>query len=88
VRESLFNSLGQFFEGGRVLDLYAGTGALGIEALSRGCEGAVFVERDRRARAAIWQNLERTGFVDRAETSAGRSSAARAALSSAANGTI
>ena len=40
VRESLFNSLGQFFDGGRVLDLYAGTGALGIEALSRGSESA------------------------------------------------
>ncbi len=71
VRESVFNALGQFFEGGRVLDLYAGTGALGIEALSRGCEGAVFVERDRRARAAIRQNLERTGFVDRTETLGG-----------------
>ena len=67
VRESVFNSLGQFFEGGRVLDLYAGTGALGIEALSRGCERAVFVERDRRARAAIRRNLERTGFAGRAE---------------------
>jgi len=43
VRESVFNSLGQFFDGGDVLDLYAGTGALGIEALSRGCERAVFV---------------------------------------------
>jgi len=67
VRESLFNSLGQFFDGGRVLDLYAGTGALGIEALSRGCERAVFVERDRRALTAIRQNLQRTGFEDRAE---------------------
>ncbi|HEV8044500.1 MAG TPA: RsmD family RNA methyltransferase, partial [Rubrobacter sp.] len=38
-----------------------------IEALSRGCERAAFVERDRRARAAIRQNLERTGFADRAE---------------------
>ena len=67
VRESMFNSLGQFFEGGLVLDLYAGTGALGIEALSRGCDRAVFVERDRLARAAIRQNLRRTGFEDRAE---------------------
>ena len=67
VRESLFNLLGQFFDGGQVLDLYAGTGALGIEALSRGCESAVFVERDRRAGAAIRRNLERTGFADRAE---------------------
>ncbi|HEX2739157.1 MAG TPA: 16S rRNA (guanine(966)-N(2))-methyltransferase RsmD, partial [Rubrobacter sp.] len=67
VRESLFNSLGQFFEGGSVLDLYAGTGALGIEALSRGSERAVFVERDRRVRAVIHENLRRTGFVERAE---------------------
>jgi pantetheine-phosphate adenylyltransferase/16S rRNA (guanine(966)-N(2))-methyltransferase RsmD len=67
VRESLFNALGQFFEGGRVLDLYAGTGALGIEALSRGSRLAVFVERDRRARAVIHENLRRTGFVERAE---------------------
>ena len=71
VRESLFNSLGQFFEGGRVLDLYAGTGALGIEALSRGCGHAVFVERDRAARALILENLRRTGFADRAEVLGG-----------------
>jgi pantetheine-phosphate adenylyltransferase/16S rRNA (guanine(966)-N(2))-methyltransferase RsmD len=67
VRESVFNSLGQFFDGGDVLDLYAGTGALGIEALSRGCERAVFVERDGRALAAIRENLQRAGFTDRAE---------------------
>ena len=66
VRESLFNALGQFFSGGAVLDLYAGTGSLGIEALSRGSGRAVFVERDRRALAAIRENLRRTGFEDRA----------------------
>jgi pantetheine-phosphate adenylyltransferase/16S rRNA (guanine(966)-N(2))-methyltransferase RsmD len=71
VRESLFNSLGQYFEGGGVLDLYAGTGALGIEALSRGCGNAVFVERDRRARAVIHENLRRTGFVERTEVLGG-----------------
>ena len=71
VRESLFNSLGQFFEGGGVLDLYAGTGALGIEALSRGSGYAVFVERDRGARAVIHENLRRTGFADRAEVLGG-----------------
>jgi len=76
VRESLFNSLGQFFEGGRVLDLYAGTGALGIEALSRGSEFAVFVERDRRARTVILDNLRRTGFADRAEVLGGEVEAA------------
>jgi pantetheine-phosphate adenylyltransferase len=71
VREAAFNSLGQFFDGGDVLDLYAGTGALGIEALSRGCERAVFVERDRAARGAISENLRRTGFTERAEVVAG-----------------
>jgi pantetheine-phosphate adenylyltransferase/16S rRNA (guanine(966)-N(2))-methyltransferase RsmD len=71
VREDLFNSLGQFFEGGMVLDLYAGTGALGIEALSRGLQRAVFVERDKKARSAIHENLRRTRFVDRAEVIGG-----------------
>jgi len=71
VRESLFNALGQYFEGGGVLDLYAGTGALGIEALSRGCERAVFVERDRAARAVIFENLRRTGFTEKAEVLGG-----------------
>jgi len=67
VRESVFNALGQFFDGGYVLDLYAGTGSLGIEAISRGCERAVFVERDGRAVAVIRENLRRAGFADRAE---------------------
>ncbi len=67
VREGVFNLLGQFFKGGDVLDLYAGTGSLGIEALSRGCERAVFVERDGRVVAVIRENLRRTGFVGRAE---------------------
>jgi pantetheine-phosphate adenylyltransferase/16S rRNA (guanine(966)-N(2))-methyltransferase RsmD len=66
VRESVFNALGQFFDGGDVLDLYAGTGSLGLEALSRGCERAVFVERDGRALAALRENLRRAGFQDRA----------------------
>lgn len=71
VRESVFNSLGQFFRGGSVLDLYAGTGALGIEALSRGSEWAVFVEKDRRTAKVIRENLEKTGFVDLAEVVVG-----------------
>jgi pantetheine-phosphate adenylyltransferase/16S rRNA (guanine(966)-N(2))-methyltransferase RsmD len=70
VRESVFNSLGQFFEGG-VLDLYAGTGALGIEALSRGSERGVFVEKDRRALGTIRENLRRAKVADRAEVVAG-----------------
>ncbi len=67
VREALFNSLGQFFDGGEVLDLYAGTGALGIEALSRGCERATFVETSGRAVAAIRENLRRANFEERGE---------------------
>lgn len=62
AREGVFNSLGQFFDGGSALDLYAGTGALGIEALSRGVERAVFVERDRRVAAAIRENLAKAGL--------------------------
>jgi pantetheine-phosphate adenylyltransferase/16S rRNA (guanine(966)-N(2))-methyltransferase RsmD len=70
VRESVFNSLGQFFEGD-VLDLYAGTGALGIEALSRGSERGVFVEKDHRALGTIRENLRRAKVADRAEVVAG-----------------
>ena len=60
VREALFSMLGAVEEA-RVLDLYAGSGALGIEALSRGARMAVFVERDPQAAAAIRRNLERIG---------------------------
>jgi len=67
VREAVFNSLGQFFDSGEVLDLYAGTGALGIEALSRGCERAVFVENNSRAAAVVRENLARAGFAERGE---------------------
>ena len=57
VREALFSMLGEV-GGARVLDLYAGSGALGIEALSRGAASAMFVERDAQAVAAIERNLE------------------------------
>ena len=57
VREALFSILGPL-DGETVLDLYAGSGALGIEALSRGAERAVFVERDARAAAVLRTNLE------------------------------
>jgi 16S rRNA (guanine966-N2)-methyltransferase len=60
VREALFSMLGDV-TGARVLDLYAGSGALGIEALSRGAASAVFVERDARAAAAIQANLDTVG---------------------------
>ena len=60
VREALFSMLGDV-SGARVLDLYAGSGALGIEALSRGADSAVFVERDQQALAALRRNLEAVG---------------------------
>jgi 16S rRNA (guanine966-N2)-methyltransferase len=66
VREGLFSSIGPRIEGVRVLDLYAGTGAVGIEALSRGAEHAIFVDRAPSAVAAVRDNLRRTGLEDRA----------------------
>lgn len=64
VRESLFGWLGDCTEA-RVLDLYAGSGALGLEALSRGAASAVFVERSRAAAAALRANLEALGLEAR-----------------------
>jgi 16S rRNA (guanine(966)-N(2))-methyltransferase RsmD len=63
VRESLFNVLAARvdFDGVRVLDLYAGSGALGLEALSRGAASALFVEADRRAAAVISRNIAELG---------------------------
>ena len=67
VRGAIFNLLGQFFEGGRVLDLYAGSGALALEALSRGCAGAVCVESDQSAAGVIRRNAEACGLSGRVE---------------------
>jgi 16S rRNA (guanine966-N2)-methyltransferase len=61
VREAIFAMLGSV-EGAVVLDLFAGTGALGIEALSRGAGRATFVERDRRAASVLAANLEAVGL--------------------------
>lgn len=66
VRETIFNVLGQWLEG-RVLDLYAGTGALAIEALSRGASRAVLVDSGREAQRLIEKNLEALGFAKQAE---------------------
>jgi len=65
VRESLFNVLASRidFAGASVLDLYAGSGALGLEALSRGAASAVFVESDHRAAAVIDQNIASLGVT-------------------------
>jgi 16S rRNA (guanine(966)-N(2))-methyltransferase RsmD len=72
VRAAVFNLLGQFFDGGAVLDLYAGTGALALEALSRGCARATCVEADRRAVELLRRNAEGLGFADRVEVRHGR----------------
>ena len=61
LRETLFNILAPRIQGARVLDLYAGTGAVALEALSRGAVHAVCVERDRRAEALIAENRRRIG---------------------------
>lgn len=66
AREGLFSSLAVDIPEARVLDLYAGTGALGIEALSRGAEACVFVDRSAEACAAIYGNLALTRLQDRA----------------------
>ena len=62
VRESLFNLLGQFFEGGEVLDLYAGTGALAFEALSRGMTHAVLVDQGAEAARLVAENARALGL--------------------------
>src|ERR687892_855757 len=72
VREAIFNALWSrgAVEGARVADLFAGSGALGVEALSRGAAHATFVDSDRAARAAIHRNVETCGVADRATIAA------------------
>jgi 16S rRNA (guanine966-N2)-methyltransferase len=65
VKAAIFSSLGELVVGARVLDLFAGTGALGIEALSRGATSALFVEENAAANSAIERNLARTKFEGR-----------------------
>jgi 16S rRNA (guanine(966)-N(2))-methyltransferase RsmD len=62
VRETIFNVLGQWLEGQKVLDLYAGTGALGLESVSRGAVRAVLVDSDREALELCRANTEALGF--------------------------
>ena len=57
--------IGPYFEGGRVLDLYAGSGGLSIEAVSRGMSSAILVERDRKAQAVITENIQMTKEVSK-----------------------
>jgi 16S rRNA (guanine(966)-N(2))-methyltransferase RsmD len=70
VKETLFGILGERVIDARVLDLYAGSGAIGIEALSRGATHATFVERGREAVALIRSNLDRTHLGEGADVRA------------------
>lgn len=67
VKESLFNIIGPFFDGGVVLDLFAGSGGLGIEALSRGAEKAIFIEKDRKAYAILKENIQKCNYEELSE---------------------
>ncbi|WP_075981038.1 16S rRNA (guanine(966)-N(2))-methyltransferase RsmD [Bacillus massilinigeriensis] len=67
VKEAIFNIIGPYFDGGIALDLFAGSGGLGIEALSRGVEKAIFIDRDGKAIQVIWENIKNCGLDERVE---------------------
>ena len=75
VREAIFSILGAQVPGGRFLDLYAGTGAVGIEALSRGAAAVTFVESDPTAVQLLQKNLQTCQLVNHAQIHVGRTSA-------------
>jgi 16S rRNA (guanine966-N2)-methyltransferase len=82
VREAVFNALGSLdlIRDARVADLFAGTGALGIEALSRGAAHCTFVERDRQAVRILRDNVERLGLGDRSRIVTGDATSIAAQL--------
>lgn len=67
VKESLFSAIQFDIEGRRVLDLFAGSGQLGIEALSRGASGCVFVDKNTEAVQVIRRNLQHTGLAEKSQ---------------------
>ena len=67
VKESIFSMIGPFFNGGIVVDLFAGSGGLGIEALSRGADRAIFVEKDSRAYGVLKENIKKCRYEDVSE---------------------
>ncbi|WP_340023285.1 16S rRNA (guanine(966)-N(2))-methyltransferase RsmD [Paenibacillus sp. FSL K6-1096] len=67
VKEALFSMIGPYFDGGTALDLYAGTGGLGIEALSRGMEAAVFIDMEQKAIDTVRANLKAARLEAQAE---------------------
>ncbi|WP_135547058.1 16S rRNA (guanine(966)-N(2))-methyltransferase RsmD [Paenibacillus cymbidii] len=80
VKEAVFSMIGPYFDGGQTLDLFAGTGGLGIEALSRGMERAVFIDIEKTSIGVIRHNLQATGLEQRAEVYRNEASRAIAAL--------
>jgi 16S rRNA (guanine966-N2)-methyltransferase len=80
LREALFNVLAPRIAGAVFADLYAGTGAVGIEALSRGARRAIFVEQNRGAVGVIRRNLKSLGIEDRADVRQGKAAPAIASL--------
>ena len=66
IKEDLFNIIGPSIRGARVLDLFAGSGALGIEALSRGADQAIFVDKSKKSLKLSKENLQNTGLIERA----------------------
>ncbi|MBS4207739.1 16S rRNA (guanine(966)-N(2))-methyltransferase RsmD [Bacillus sp. FJAT-50079] len=67
VKETMFNVIGPYFSGGLGLDLFAGSGGLGIEALSRGLDKVIFVDRDMKAIQTIKANLQTCELVEQSE---------------------
>lgn len=67
VKEAMFNMVGPYFSEGLALDLFAGSGGLGIEALSRGIERVIFVDYDTKAIQTVRKNVESCGLAERAE---------------------
>jgi 16S rRNA (guanine966-N2)-methyltransferase len=67
VKEAIFSMIGPYFEGGQVLDLFAGTGGLSIEALSRGMDRAILTDMDKKSIDTIKNNLQATGMSGQAE---------------------
>ncbi|MVO99204.1 16S rRNA (guanine(966)-N(2))-methyltransferase RsmD [Paenibacillus lutrae] len=67
VKEAIFSMIGPYFDGGKALDLFAGTGGLGIEALSRGLDSCIFIDREKKSLDTIRYNLEVTKLAERAE---------------------
>ncbi|MNW28899.1 Ribosomal RNA small subunit methyltransferase D [compost metagenome] len=85
VKEALFSIIGPYFDGGMVLDLFAGSGGLGIEALSRGMDQAVFVDLEPKSVEVIKENLRKTDLAEQAEVF--RNEAGRALKALAKRGT-